>query len=471
MAQSKIGIIGDEEFALRLYVTEKEDSFILDKDSFANALANIFEGDIRHCDGKTNLRALKQMIGTWEIDGDAIKEIKDSYHQLGVCFSYFTFDQNQLHTEGAKQFDSCKKHTWKINGCNIQIPCISVHKCPVFTEGLIVQKSSSGYRARYICLQCIQQEGDHLYEKPGIGGKILSLAESDDQILQERLLSLVTLALTIFNNELTSKNLTSTEKEPEKLPSKLLVLTALKMRKVRLNLLMKEKFQIKNLKEASIVGENLGKNVLSSYSKIQENISQLENLSSYEDYFNALPKTICSFFQALITVLQQQKQKMINKKRNQYLLWSLASKLWDAFNHPDPKTHPLFKGVPELNEEGFENILSFYEIGKSCLQKIFDQDVYIIEPWSTNKCYMCNINSYTYTQLKDKKDKEKKTNNRVDSLPQASIIQEKAKKAILDQLFESEELSEATISNVLLQLNAVSSDWTNKRVKIFWKNN
>ncbi|CAG8460746.1 1565_t:CDS:2 [Cetraspora pellucida] len=87
--------------------------------------------------------------------------------------------------------------------------------------------------------------------------------------------------------------------------------------------------------------------------------------------------------------------------------------------------------------------------------------MYKTEPQSTNKHRICNINSYTYTQLKDKENKEKKTNNQVDSLPQASIIQEKVEKAILDQLFESEELFETTISNVLLQLNAVFSNWMN----------
>jgi hypothetical protein len=57
------------------------------------------------------------------------------------------------------------------------------------------------------------------------------------------------------------------------------------------------------------MGEKLGKNVLLSHPTIQKNISQLENPSSYENYFKALPETIYSFFQALITILQQQKLK------------------------------------------------------------------------------------------------------------------------------------------------------------------
>ncbi|RHZ80869.1 hypothetical protein Glove_131g84 [Diversispora epigaea] len=277
------------------------------------------------------------MIGTWEIDEDAVKDITDSNHQPGVCYSYFAFDQNQLHTKGAKQLcsidqnirfhfcifcrkkkcffncgNSCKKHSWKINGHNIQVPCIGIHKYSTFIEGSISQKSSSNYRAHYICSKCFQQQGGHLYIKPGRA----SIAESDDQNMQKRLLSLITPALTIFNDETKNKN--SPKTKMENLPSKLFVLTALRIGKVELDILTKEKFTIKTLEEASIIEEKLGKNILFSYPKIQENISQLENPSSYENYFNALPKTICYFFQALITVLEQQKLKMVNKKKYQY---------------------------------------------------------------------------------------------------------------------------------------------------------
>jgi hypothetical protein len=172
-------------------------------------------------------------------------------------------------------------------------------------------------------------------------------------------------------------------------------------------------------------------------------------------------------------------------------LWSLAAKLLDAFNNPDPSTHPLFKGVPELNEEGIAKILSLYETGKSRFQKILDQDVYRIEPRITAGRRQRNVNAYTYVQLMEK---EKRT---VDNPPQASFIQQttssapqqislppetdnskktrrtttKEEKAILDQLFEFDQLPEAIISQVSLQLQAISSDWTTERIKIYWRNN
>ncbi|CAG8711815.1 12914_t:CDS:2, partial [Funneliformis mosseae] len=206
-------------------------------------------------------------------------------------------------------------------------------------DGSIAKKSSSGYRAHYICSECFQQQDGHLYKRLGKGQKIvsctergkhcddtsdalkhigrwvISIAESGNNKLQERLLSLITPTLAVFNNETMEENLS--EMEAEKLPSKLLVRTALRMGKVESNKLKKERSHIVTLEKASMIGEKLEREVLFSRSEIQQNISQLENLNSYESYFNALPKIICSFFQTLITVLQQQKQNVVNKKRLQ----------------------------------------------------------------------------------------------------------------------------------------------------------
>ncbi|CAG8744164.1 12490_t:CDS:1, partial [Funneliformis mosseae] len=123
--------------------------------------------------------------------------------------------------------------------------------------GSIAKKSSSGYCARYICSECFQQQSKHLYERLGKGQKIvsctecgkhcddtsdalkyirrwvISVAESGNNKLQERLLSLIIPTLAVFNNKTIEENLS--EMEAEKLPSKLLVRTALRMRKVESN--------------------------------------------------------------------------------------------------------------------------------------------------------------------------------------------------------------------------------------------
>ncbi len=96
----------------------------------------------------------------------------------------------------------------------------------------------------------------------------------------------------------------SSEMEVAKLPSKLLVRTALMMRKVELNRLTK-RLHIVSLEKTLMIREKLEREILFLCSEIQQNISQLENPDSYENYFDALSKIICGFFQALITVLQQ----------------------------------------------------------------------------------------------------------------------------------------------------------------------
>jgi len=57
------------------------------------------------------------------------------------------------------------------------------------------------------------------------------------------------------------------------------------------------------------MGQDLGKEILilSSHSEIKQNINQLENPSSYKEYFNIMPNALTSFFQALITTLHERK--------------------------------------------------------------------------------------------------------------------------------------------------------------------
>ncbi|CAG8802498.1 6717_t:CDS:1, partial [Gigaspora rosea] len=52
----------------------------------------------------------------------------------------------------------------------------------------------------------------------------------------------------------------------------------------------------------------------------------------------------------------------------------LVANLLSAFNNPNPITNNLFKNVPEINQEGIENILLFYETGKLHFQKVLTED-------------------------------------------------------------------------------------------------
>lgn len=68
-------------------------------------ILDMIQGKIKHCNSTNKLRPLKQMIGTWEIDVDAV--VDES--KLGVCYTHFLFDQNQLHSPNVKQLCSIEK--------------------------------------------------------------------------------------------------------------------------------------------------------------------------------------------------------------------------------------------------------------------------------------------------------------------------------------------------------------------------
>ena len=49
------------------------------------------------------LRQFWQMIGTWQIDEEEVKAKKFSIENLGVCYSHFLYDQNELHVSNLMQ--------------------------------------------------------------------------------------------------------------------------------------------------------------------------------------------------------------------------------------------------------------------------------------------------------------------------------------------------------------------------------
>ena len=84
--------------------------------------------------------------------------------------------------------------------------------------------------------------------------------------MQERLLSLITLILAVFDTGTMEKSLS--EMEVAKLLSKLLVKTALRMGKVELNRLTKRPHII-SLEKTLMIGEKLGREILFLHSEIQ----------------------------------------------------------------------------------------------------------------------------------------------------------------------------------------------------------
>ncbi|RHZ85230.1 hypothetical protein Glove_69g33 [Diversispora epigaea] len=228
-----------------LYITVEKDL----KPLTSCVVLDIIEDEIKRCNSKKNL---------WPLKTNFILKVQNSCIQL-IKTSVSTF-----------AFSVVKKNVFLI----VVTVARSIHGKSM---GITFKYLVSPGRGKTI-LSCIEQ-GKHDDDTRDflkyIGKWIASIAKSNDQNMQKRLLSLITLALTIFNDE--TKNKDSPKTKMENLPSKLFVLTALWIGKVELDILTKEKSTIKTLEEASIIGEKLGKNILFLYPKIQENISQLEN--------------------------------------------------------------------------------------------------------------------------------------------------------------------------------------------------
>ncbi|UZN99315.1 uncharacterized protein OCT59_000593 [Rhizophagus irregularis] len=61
-------------------------------------IIDMLDGKIQRCNSKKKLRRLWQMIGIWQIDNEEVKAKNFLIENLGVCYSHFLYDQNQLHS-------------------------------------------------------------------------------------------------------------------------------------------------------------------------------------------------------------------------------------------------------------------------------------------------------------------------------------------------------------------------------------
>ncbi|GES85510.1 hypothetical protein GLOIN_2v1474502 [Rhizophagus clarus] len=179
------------------------------------ALIDIKNGSIQRCSETKNLRGLAQLIGTWQIDDNAVSEAGKELENLGVYRSHFMFDQNCLHEKNAKKGQSIGFIS--LGNKNLFVPCISYKSChslqinePIITAAKLYQKS------RYICCNCFEKNGGHLYIKLGTGklalqckmkgnhnedtkkgsqlisNWIMNLANSDNDLLKAKALSYFT---------------------------------------------------------------------------------------------------------------------------------------------------------------------------------------------------------------------------------------------------------------------------------------
>lgn len=145
---------------------------------------DFIEGKFQRCQGTGKLRQLRNLLGTWEVDRNAIKEVDGILSKLGVCDSHFQFDNKYLHqsltlskknkdfSEGIIQWRrciSCNKyvtffsrgigcimHSWHLNKKNVQVPCIGQYKCRALQiySNLCKQAYENIKRPQSICCSC-----------------------------------------------------------------------------------------------------------------------------------------------------------------------------------------------------------------------------------------------------------------------------------------------------------------------------
>ncbi|EXX72420.1 uncharacterized protein OCT59_023778 [Rhizophagus irregularis] len=60
-------------------------------------IVDFIEGEIKQCKKTANLRQLRNLFGTWQVDRDAVNKVNGVLSKLGVCDSHFQFDNKYLH--------------------------------------------------------------------------------------------------------------------------------------------------------------------------------------------------------------------------------------------------------------------------------------------------------------------------------------------------------------------------------------
>ena len=350
----------------------KEGNININKTDSRCAIVDIVDGNLVHCSNKV-FRPLRQLIGIWELDFNSVNEIintnqkEEASYLLGVCSSHFNFDQNKLHNRGLKNSVStekswiykrrclfcyndkyffsrgggCTQHSWKVIERNVHISCCGLNVCPIFTENILVGRSLSTMRPRYICSTCFESEGGHYYQRKGRGSKlsysctdnhiednnmsldllgrwIQDVAISSEQIIKDLLLEELSLSLLNFfkrKSQLSSENNEQKQRSKPNLPSLLAIKIALRLNKVNL-VKMKDANKYCNLfkKQSKELGEAFGIIVWHSRLDIRKNKKELEEPQSLEQYYNGFPICIRNFFDGLITLLQKKKMGGCSKK-------------------------------------------------------------------------------------------------------------------------------------------------------------
>ena len=370
--------------------TELEIAQIINTNLSKCVIIDVTNGKLQRCNSDVKLRGLWQLIGTWQLDNNAVLQAGKDLDKLGVCYSHFMFDQNQLHEAGAKgekdirqslihsrrcrfcgkdyYFFSrekyCNEHSWKVLGKEIRLACICQKGCDAikrFDPIIIPTNSNDKYnKTRYVCCKCYEENGGHLYIKPGRGKKgvhcnetknhsgevaaslelmanwILQVAYKGNSEFQKRVLTVITPALQLLNltnnidnslqtnnssfsetfndinNSSQANNLLSERNKNLKIPSLFMVKLIFKLYQINLNKI--------NSKNCYLFGNELAESLLKNRQHLHNNKVSLENPQSLDEYQNAIPAELYDLFEGMVGKLLSNRCQIANrvaKSRNE----------------------------------------------------------------------------------------------------------------------------------------------------------
>jgi len=354
----------------------EEDSIIpsakeADKQSKKNAYTpcvlldyNRSTGKVQRCNSENKLQSVNQMYGTWEIDHMETQAYQHKPQCLGVCHWHFMWDHQQLHTdrsktqqkrEGVQPQNSnvvtreclfckrkktfvsrggmCPQHLWCIQGKNIQVPCTGLKACTAFTKNGIANPATIRTAPHFVCTNCFQDHGGHLFIRSGksgvtlpdctqeglhemdttrsleaVGKWILTVASTENATLKKQVLESLIPAI-----HQTDEAAEAPPAVTEPLPSLFTVMALLQLKDPPLEdgrKLLQYKMQAP--KEQ---GAMLGSAILASGNEIKQHKQILENPEFLQSYHDAFPCILRDFFYAMVNTILEQKFKVAEKNQ------------------------------------------------------------------------------------------------------------------------------------------------------------
>ncbi|CAJ0630448.1 3315_t:CDS:2 [Entrophospora sp. SA101] len=220
-----------------------------------------------------NNRSIHNLIGCFEIDSNVVREVGKEVEKLGVCLKHLNLDQNKFHRpiEGESHR---KKHK---------------------------EDSTSSLRL--------------------IARWINNVASSNNNDTKNNLLNLlINKVIGDFNTTETKATLPSSStvigsSDNLLIPSFFHLNIALAVKNVNMN--EDEENSQLDSKTFKNYGEILANSIWQTRNIIKENKLPLEEPESLDEFYEAIPKNLTSFFNSLITNLYEKKHEIVKKKQKQ----------------------------------------------------------------------------------------------------------------------------------------------------------